>query len=69
MPQHETKNCPRCGNSFECKLGNVLECQCNSIQLGFDERNYVENIYTDCLCIHCLHVLRYEHQIKKKHID
>ncbi len=68
MPQHEIKKCPRCSNTFECKVGNVLECQCNQIVLTYDERSYAESRFLDCLCIDCLHVLRYEYQIKKKKV-
>ena len=60
MPQHENKKCPRCNNTFECKVGNVLECQCDQILLSYDEKTYIENMYMDCLCIDCLHLLRYQ---------
>ncbi|MBA4196760.1 MAG: hypothetical protein C0459_04315 [Chitinophaga sp.] len=68
MPQHEKKQCSKCNNNFECKVGNVLECQCSQIQLSYEERVYIENLYTDCLCIDCLHVLRYQYQILKKKV-
>lgn len=65
MPHHEIKTCSRCSKTFECKVGNVLECQCNQIQLQYEEKIYIENTYTDCLCIDCLHVLRYQYQLLK----
>lgn len=54
MPQHEAKACPRCGNIFECKAGDITQCQCYSIQLGIEERAFIEERYKDCLCADCL---------------
>lgn len=65
MPHHENKTCIRCNKNFECKVGNVLECQCNQIQLSYNEKAFIENKYTDCLCIDCLHILKYQYQIQK----
>jgi hypothetical protein len=63
MPLHEMKQCVRCNKHFECKVGNVTECQCNQIQLTYEEQSYIESKFTDCLCINCLALLRYEAQI------
>ncbi len=63
MPHHENKTCARCNANFECKVGNVLECQCSQIQLSYEERVHIENEYSDCLCIDCLHVLKYQYQM------
>jgi hypothetical protein len=65
MPQHENKVCNRCNKNFECKVGNVLECQCSQIQLSYEEKVYIEDKYADCLCIDCLHILKYQYQILK----
>jgi hypothetical protein len=65
MPQHENKSCPRCNKTFECKVGNVLECQCSQIQLSYEEKVFIEDKYADCLCINCLHLLKYQYQIIK----
>ncbi|MBS1626484.1 MAG: cysteine-rich CWC family protein [Bacteroidetes bacterium] len=69
MAQHENKKCPQCNNIFECKVGNVLECQCYQIQLSYEEKIYFESIYTDCLCIHCMHKLKQQYQLLKKKIS
>ncbi|MBS1591888.1 MAG: cysteine-rich CWC family protein [Bacteroidetes bacterium] len=69
MPQHENKKCPKCNNIFECKVGNVLECQCNQIQLSYEEKVYFENKYSDCLCINCMHDLKQHYQLLKKKIS
>jgi hypothetical protein len=69
MPHHENKNCGRCNAVFECKTGNVLECQCNQIKLSYEERIYIESLYTDCLCIHCLELLQKEYPVfRKQHL-
>jgi hypothetical protein len=47
MPQHENKSCPRCNKTFECKVGNVLECQCSQIQLSYEEKVFIEDKYAD----------------------
>ncbi len=69
MCQHEEKYCPRCKLVFECKLGNITQCQCSAIQLSVEERAYIEAKYEDCLCINCLNDLqkKYEH-FKAKYI-
>lgn len=69
MPRHETKKCPRCSKPFECKVGNIAACQCSSVMLAHDERVYIENKYLDCLCYACLQALRFEHKLRKHHID
>jgi hypothetical protein len=62
MPCHETKNCPRCNAPFECKLGNVAECQCNGITFSEPEKDYISKSYADCLCRKCL--LEIKHEIR-----
>ncbi|MFY7900874.1 MAG: cysteine-rich CWC family protein [Chitinophagaceae bacterium] len=64
MPIHEIKVCAKCNKNFECKVGNILECQCNQIQLSYEEKSIIENSYEDCLCIDCLYILRYQIQQK-----
>ncbi len=59
-PKHETKNCPRCNNEFECKSGSILLCQCQTIVLSDNQVDYISSQYDDCLCISCLQSLRLE---------
>ena len=58
MPQHENKPCPRCGQLFECKVGDVSNCHCSSITLTVEERAFIEEKYTDCLCQTCLLLIK-----------
>lgn len=58
MPLHEEKACPRCQQSFQCKVGDIANCQCSRLQLTHEERVHIEQKYNDCLCIRCLHELK-----------
>jgi hypothetical protein len=52
--KHEIRTCPRCGRVFECKLGNILECQCYGIQLSEKTIEEIRKKYISCLCRSCL---------------
>ena len=70
MAQHEHKNCPRCNTDFECKVGNITDCQCNQITLNYEERVYIESLFSDCLCINCLRRLKENYTaLRKKEFD
>lgn len=60
MSQHEVKACPRCGTGFECKSGNITQCQCYTIQLTEEQKAYINQRYEDCLCRSCLQYLSSE---------
>lgn len=58
MPHHENKNCPRCQQAFECKVGNIKQCQCYGIKLKNEEQAFISAQYNDCLCANCIRDLR-----------
>ncbi|MBA4057635.1 MAG: hypothetical protein C0490_23170 [Marivirga sp.] len=58
--KHERKECPRCRAYFECKVGDVRNCQCNPVQLNEDVQEYIQEKYADCLCCTCLREIRTE---------
>ena len=58
MCKHEAKQCPRCANSFECKVGDIAHCQCYIIALSTEEKAFIEERYNDCLCSNCLQELK-----------
>ena len=60
MCQHEKKNCPRCGIVFECKPGNITQCQCYGFAMNEELKVYLEQRYNDCLCKNCLKYLSVE---------
>ncbi len=66
MPQHEIKNCPKCNREFECKLGNITECHCNSITLSPEEQLLLGEKFTDCLCHECLVTMQTQYRTHRK---
>lgn len=63
--KHEIKSCPRCGSKFECKPGNITQCQCFEVKLTKDETLFIKELYDDCLCANCLRKLKILHNEKK----
>ena len=69
MCMHEQKACPRCKAMFECKPGNITQCQCFGIQISDEQKSYIRERYNDCLCRKCLHSLQNEIELfKEKYI-
>jgi cysteine-rich CWC protein len=66
MCKHEEKNCPRCNKIFECKAGNINDCQCSNINLSVEEQSFIETKYQDCLCIDCLKDLKNKYVLFKE---
>jgi hypothetical protein len=52
--KHEIKLCERCNTPFECKLGDITNCQCSSIAPSEATRQFLEQTDFDCLCKNCL---------------
>jgi len=72
MYKHEDKICARCNSAFECKSGNITQCQCYGLALSSEEQGYISKQFDDCLCFNCIVALRiayntarFEEQIKK----
>lgn len=69
MCHQETKKCARCKTTFDCKSGNISQCPCYDIVLSDDQKAYLEQRYTDCLCKSCLQSLSDELNLfKQKYI-
>ena len=68
MCHHEENKCPRCCQPFECKVGNISNCQCNDIRLTDAERTFIESHYQDCLCFNCLKELKQGADFSEKSI-
>ncbi len=69
MPHHEEKICPLCQAQFECKVGTINGCQCQTVSLNIAETDHIREQFEDCLCAHCLQALKMEHkqnQFKEK---
>jgi hypothetical protein len=66
---HEQKLCPRCKKDFECKPGNITQCQCYGFKMNNELKVYIEHRYDDCLCRNCLEHLAIELNLfKEKYI-
>lgn len=71
MHKHELKTCPHCNTAFECKSGDIINCQCEQITLSTAQREYINQRYDDCLCVNCLAELRqsYNHWQHRQNIQ
>ncbi|MBD1262736.1 cysteine-rich CWC family protein [Maribacter polysiphoniae] len=71
MNKHEEKNCPRCNTVFECKVGSILLCQCTTVTLNEEERTYMREQFSDCLCAPCMQAVKaeYHNNLLKDKID
>lgn len=54
MEKHEKKYCPKCGQPFTCKVGDVANCQCSMVSLTPEASAFLAGNYDDCLCQSCL---------------
>lgn len=52
--KHEEKYCPRCNALFECKSGDIVNCQCNIVRLSEETKRFLSKTLYDCLCQKCL---------------
>lgn len=64
--KHDRVACPRCGTVYECKVGSINLCQCMSVQLTVEQRQYIGLLYSGCLCADCLKALRTDY-VKNLH--
>jgi hypothetical protein len=70
MSTDKTKFCPRCKQAFECKAGNITQCQCYGVELTAELGGFIERQFNDCLCKDCLLQLKKEFEsAKEKHFD
>jgi len=65
--KHENKCCGRCDQHFECKVGDIANCQCSIIELSLEEIAFIEELYDDCLGMNCIYEMkrRYVHFVNK----
>jgi len=66
MCKHEEKYCPRCREAFECKVGDITQCQCYGVRLTQEERSFIDARYQDCLCRKCLGELQQRYILFKE---
>lgn len=63
MASHETVTCPRCQLNFECRVGSILRCQCQDVVLTEEERYFIHQQYSGCLCADCLREMKAAFQL------
>jgi hypothetical protein len=63
MSKHEIKQCAKCNTSFECKAGDITNCQCHGVQLSAEAEGYISKTYNDCLCRNCLQQLNNQYTL------
>ena len=66
MCKHEEKNCPNCNAVFECKVGDVANCQCFGVNFSEEERSFIASRYSDCLCVSCMVRLKSVYSVAKR---
>ena len=54
MTKHEEVFCPICNGLFTCKMGDIANCQCNTVQLTEATVNFLAKTNLSCLCKDCL---------------
>ncbi|MBD2754608.1 cysteine-rich CWC family protein [Spirosoma validum] len=59
--KHDQVVCPRCETVYECKVGSINLCQCTSVELTEEQRQYIRSLFDGCLCARCLSALRTEY--------
>ena len=62
---YENKICGGCGVVFECKVGNIAQCQCYGITLNNEEYKYIGKQFAGCICIHIIKFLWIIYNTKK----
>ena len=69
MTKHEQKTCPHCKSHFECKSGDITNCQCESVILTQEHRDYIYSQYDDCLCASCIRALRSHYNVQQFNLE
>lgn len=67
MQKHEEKYCPKCNGYFECRMGDVTNCQCSTVQLNQETVQFLSQTYFDCLCKNCLAKIDNDVKVSKKY--
>jgi hypothetical protein len=48
------KTCPKCKQIFDCQHDNIINCHCASVILTPEQRQFIQQNYSGCLCRTCL---------------
>ena len=67
MGKHETKYCPRCNGTFECRVGDIMRCQCTEVTISEETRKFLSKTEYGCLCKKCLSDLDHLVELSQHH--
>ncbi|WP_405517012.1 cysteine-rich CWC family protein [Spirosoma sp. KNUC1025] len=67
--KHDESVCPRCAVVYECRVGRITSCQCMSVKLTEEQRQYVSSLFNGCLCANCLLTLQTEYMEIDRMLD
>ena len=56
-PGKAIKTCERCGDRFECNVADIENCDCRTVKISQEDRDRIELLYNDCVCVKCLQEL------------
>lgn len=65
MDKHEEKYCQKCNTIFTCKMGDIANCQCNTVKLCEATIDFLSKTTFDCLCKDCLAKINHDIKIAK----
>lgn len=60
------KECKRCYSTFDCNTENISSCDCTTIQLSVNTKEYLTKTNYDCLCPTCLGEIESYTELKKE---
>ena len=53
------ENCSRCNNTLECKVDDIQNCNCSTINVKETTKEFLKTTEYKCLCNACLEQLDY----------
>src|SRR5690606_3900402 len=66
MAEHAVSLCPRCGSNMICKVGNITQCDCFTVQVSAETREFLSKTDFACVCVNCLNDLELKQQLIKR---
>lgn len=55
------KICTRCLKKFECNWQHIQHCNCSKINLSESAKAYIQNNFSNCICLYCLQEIEKAH--------
>ena len=61
------KICKRCKTTFDCNSTLIQNCECNTIELSLETKEYLNKTSYDCLCTKCLNQVENFSELAKQY--